>query len=76
MTTNETIVIDTPEGIAFVQLLAVRSGLRMEIATGMKMSRGVSMLKVANRICGTNFRRKEAALEHLNGLLMEFDATA
>lgn len=74
MTNTTCTVIDTPEGIAFAQLLALRSALNLEINTGMKMSRGISPLKVAKHLFETNFRNKQAALDHLNIILAEFDA--
>lgn len=62
------IVIDTPEGLAFLHLLQLRGALRIEIATGMRHSGG-SVLKAANRHLGTNFTRKTAAVNHLTDLI-------
>lgn len=66
-------VIDTPEGIAFARLLALRSAVKFEVDTGMRMIRG-SVVKITNATCGTTFRTKRQCLDHLNGLLAEFDA--
>lgn len=63
--------IDTPEGIAFFQLLQMRGALRIEIATGMRHSRG-SVLKLVNTRLGTSFTRKVAAVNHLTAII---DAT-
>lgn len=42
-----TIIIDTPEGIAAARLIALRSGLSLEIKTGMKLTRGRSASQIA-----------------------------
>lgn len=74
MTNPTCTVIDTPEGIDFVRVLSMRSALRLECGTGMKMSRGVSVMKLVNQRFGTTFRQKQKALDFLNDLLAEFDA--
>jgi hypothetical protein len=61
-----TIVLDTPEQIEAARLFTIRSGLKLEITTGMQMSRGVSMLKIANLAMGTNYRVKTVAYMALN----------
>lgn len=76
MTDHTCTVIDTPEGIALVRFLAVRSALAIEVKTGMKMSRGGSPLKVANQLLGTSFRVKKDALRAMNEVLADFDAGA
>jgi anion-transporting ArsA/GET3 family ATPase len=69
---DEAIVIDTPEGIEFARVLAIRSCLRLEVATGMKRSnRGATTLQLANKAMGTNHRSKENALDDLNERLAE-----
>ena len=72
-TTDRPIVIDTPEGIAMVRVLTARAALRLEVNTGMKSSR-FPILPIVNDICGTNFRNKRKALDHMNAMLAEFDA--
>jgi uncharacterized protein with FMN-binding domain len=59
--TNETIVIDTPDGIYMYRLLSIAHSLAFEIKTGMKMSR-ISALKVARADGITKSNRKPAAL--------------
>ena len=66
--TEGPVVIDTPDGIAFFRLLQLRGALRIEINTGMRMSRG-SVLAAVNRQFGTSFKRKQAALDYLNELI-------
>jgi len=61
-------IIDTPEGIALYRLLAVTSALRIEVGTGMKMSRGVSPLKIAQQEYGVTSRTKKGALAELEAL--------
>lgn len=67
-------IIDTPEGIAFARFLAVRSALSLEVRTGMKMSRGRSILSIANEMMGTTFRRKADALAHMDAVHAEVTA--
>lgn len=50
------------------RLAVIQQSLAFEIKTGMKMTR-VSALKAANAALGTTYRRKQAALDHLNTLL-------
>lgn len=60
---------DGPEAVDLFRLVALKSALSLEIRTGMKMSRGVSTLAVANEALGTTYRRKQDALDHLTGVL-------
>lgn len=66
MTTNHTTVIDTPDGIAFVQLLSFIGRLKIELTTGLKGS--VSLLKAAKAIYGLDYRRKADLLAHLEAV--------
>lgn len=68
------VMIDTPEGIAFARILALRSALKFEVNTGHKMVRG-SLVKITNQTFGTAFRTKVQCLAHVNDVLAEFDAT-
>lgn len=45
-----TIILDTPEKIQGGRLLAIRSGLSVEIKTGMRLSRGRSCSQIATVI--------------------------
>jgi hypothetical protein len=45
------------------------SYLRLEIKTGMKMTARASTLRKANEILGTNYNRKQKALDHLEAVL-------
>jgi hypothetical protein len=58
----------TGEGVDLFRLVAIRSALRFEVKTGMKMTRQ-SALKAANAALGTTYRRKQQALDHLDSLL-------
>jgi hypothetical protein len=46
------------------------SYLRLEIKTGMKMTAKASTLKKANQMLGTNYKRKQQALDHLQAVLV------
>ena len=48
MTEGETVVINTPEGIAHYQLVAVKAALRLEVQLGMKGK--VNPMPVAKQI--------------------------
>lgn len=60
MSNDDHIVIDTPEGIAFAQLLSFRGRLHIEINTGMRSR--VNTLRAYNQRFGTSFKRRPAAL--------------
>lgn len=47
------IVLTGPEQTAAFQLLRVRRGLKLEIETGMKLSSGGSVMKLAKQYCGS-----------------------
>ena len=53
--------IDTPEGIEHFRICAVIGALRVEVKTGMKASRGVSALRVA-QMYGCPKNTKKGAL--------------
>lgn len=63
-------VIDTPDGIAFVQLLSIRGRLRLEIA-GLKFSvptlRNIKAMGIVPESC----RTKKAALAIVEELIAE-----
>jgi hypothetical protein len=54
-------VIDTAEGMAYFRALQMKYALKIEVATGMKHSKG-SVLNLVNRTYGQNFRLKKQAL--------------
>lgn len=66
-------MIDTPEGIAFARVLALRSALTLKVNSGLNVYRG-SLVQVTNRTFGTSFRTNAQCLAHVNGVLSEFDA--
>lgn len=66
------VLFDGPEAVDLFRLISIRSALRFEVRTGMKMTR-VSALAAANEVLGTTYRRKQQALDHLDGLLSAFD---
>ena len=65
---NEPIVIDTPEGIEHFRIAAIISALRIEVKTGMKMSR-MSALAAARQY--VDARTKRDALAKLEALYEE-----
>jgi hypothetical protein len=58
------------EDIAMVRLLAIRSGLGLEIRTGMKMSRGYSPLAILQREGITTARSKRKAWADLDAYIV------
>lgn len=62
------IVIDTPEGISHFQMARCIAGLKIEVNTGMKMSRGVSMLRVVQDQFSIQAKTKKKALEEMLAL--------
>lgn len=61
-------VFDGPDAVMLYRLMAIRSALRIEVNTGLKMSRG-SMLQAANAAMGTNYKTKAKALAAMEALL-------
>ena len=54
------------------QLLTVRSGLKLE-AAGIKVKRGVSMVKVAQRLTGLNNRDRDTLMNKLTLMIRELE---
>lgn len=65
------IVIDTPEGIEYARLATFAHALALEINTGLKMSRGLSVLANAQRSGYTDKRTKKGALRDIIALQRE-----
>jgi hypothetical protein len=63
-------ILTTPDQIAFFHLAQTIGALRIEVKTGMKMSRG-SVLKMAQNVYGVRSRTKDGALEELMALYQE-----
>jgi hypothetical protein len=71
---NESIVIDTPDGIEMFRLLSMRGRLHIEIDTGMKFR--VSTLAAMQRQGLTTKRTKIGALADLNAKIAELGGPA
>ena len=56
-------------GVDLYVLICLVSWIKLELKTGMKMTRNGSTLKKANQMLGTNYKRKQQALDHLEALL-------
>ena len=56
-------------GVDLYVLISLVSWIKLELKTGMKMTAKGSTLKKANQMLGTNYRRKQQALDHLESLL-------
>ena len=70
MSDNETVVITGEKNIALFRLLAIRSGLSLEITTGMKRH-GRPMSVIANEQMGTSLRTKRAVYKAFDAWLAE-----
>lgn len=57
------------EAMDLFTLHCVRSWLELEIKTGMRMTAKASTLVKANQMLGTNYKRKQQALNHITSLL-------
>lgn len=57
------------KSIDLLRLHYLYSSMKLELKTGMKISRNVNTLKVANQMLGTNYKRKTEALAHLESLM-------
>jgi hypothetical protein len=54
--------------VGLFRIITIQNALQFEIKTGMKMSR-MSALKAANQVLGTNYKRKQKALDHITAVL-------
>jgi hypothetical protein len=61
-------MIDTPDGIRFYRLAAVRAALSIEVKTGLRHSRG-SVLKIAKRDFGVLSNTKKGALAEMEAMV-------
>lgn len=65
---NGTIILDTPEQILMARFLSVRAALRLQVRTGMRLSRGRSAIQIAQQAGWTTKRTAKGALNDLNDL--------
>jgi hypothetical protein len=56
-------------GVDLYILISLISWIELELKTGMKMTRRGSTLRKANEMLGTNYKRKQQALDHLKSVL-------
>ena len=54
--------------VGMFRIIMIQNALQFEFRTGMKMSR-VSALAAANQVLGTDYRRKQKALDHITAVL-------
>lgn len=57
------------EAVNLFVLHILVSSLRLEVETGMRMTAKASTLAKANAVLGTNYKRKDKALAHLEQVL-------
>lgn len=65
---NEPTILDTPNQINMFRLLAIRSGLKLEIETGLRHSRNM-IFNAAKQI--THQRTRKRCLEVINQIIKE-----
>jgi len=58
------------EAVNLFVLHSLVAYLKLEIKTGMKMTAKASTLAKANQMLGTNYKRKQQALSHLEAVLV------
>jgi hypothetical protein len=68
---SDTTIVLTGSQIPAYRLLMIRSALKLEIETGMKMWRGVSIVKVLKADGITTASRKDKAYADLNAYIVE-----
>jgi len=56
-------------GVDLYILLSLITWIEFELNTGMKMTSKGSTLRKANEMLGTNYKRKQQALDHLKALM-------
>lgn len=57
------------KSIDLLRLHYLYSSMKLELKTGMKISRNVNTLKMANQMLGTNYKRKAQAFAHLESIM-------
>ena len=76
---NEAIMVNTPDGIAFARLASMKGAVKME-SRGMKMSRGLNVTAMARKELGLKARAPHAeviaALEAKMTAMLEAKANA
>lgn len=70
VTQSGAVVIDTPEGIEMVRLLTFRRAMRLEIRTGMKLSRGRSVFAIAREQGLSKKRAKKDVYADIDALVV------
>lgn len=70
---NKSITCDTPESIEMFRLLTIRSGLKMEINTGLRHSRNM-IFNAAKQITGQRTRKR--CLEVIEEIIKENQKTS
>lgn len=68
---SDTTTVVTGDGVELQRQITVMYGLALEINSGLKVRRGVSLVKLANAISGGNGRTKKQALRDLVASLKE-----
>ena len=56
-------------GVDLYILISLIGWIELELKTGMKMTARGSTLRKANEMLGTNYKRKQQALDHLKSVL-------
>lgn len=57
------------KSIDLLKLHYLYNSIQLELKTGMKISRHVNTLKIANEMLGTEYKRKAQAFEHLESIM-------
>jgi hypothetical protein len=60
---------DGPEAVQLFRLITLRSALKLELATGMRMSRHQTALAVAKTITGLKTNKREAHITAVESLI-------
>ena len=67
---SEGFVLDTPEKVEMARLISLKHALRLKVNTGMDMSRGISLVKIAKGY-GFTGRTNKSALDYVESLITE-----
>ena len=67
---NGEMVAASGVGVDLFILHSLVGWIKLELKTGMKMTSRGSTLKKANEMLGTNYKRKQQALDHLEAVLV------
>lgn len=70
VTQDKSTAVDGKPATIVARMITIRSGLGLEIRSGLKVSRRFNMVDLANKVTGNTKKGKRAAYEALNAYIV------